>query len=513
MSKNKLSILLIKQGISAENIIKEQEGIQHEMVAGNHFYYKNSFTVKPKWVDKFFHSRLDCSERLKTTSAAGVLLVNRVYENKSRTFAVCFGYGRSLLQPYSIEERFGLITALNSVKPKELRSIDISRLDFNSLNNRIQSSRLAGIADFEFDVEKSLIRQATGLSKDEELGKSISGSDSFSLSVEADIDTIGEVLDRCYVRYISNEYRDAFSWIDNILPLKRNELINTLDDLLIEKLQNDSEQQTWLAVPDILNWDDICELKYENGESHEDILMDTFRQEVLQSREISVAYLKGHNVYAYDANGELCYKWPYYKCLYSEIKHNERLYILNAGNWYQVDNDYKSHVEDTYNKTPLSSLALIDYNHDNEGAYNIALAASNPSFCLMDKKLIPSGVSGNEIEFCDVYDQSGKMIHIKKYGGSQAIGHLFNQGLVSAQMLFDITFRTEVNNKLPEGWRHPIIGFNPANYEVVYGIISKKNEERPHIPFFSMVVFYDIYRTLTGFGYTVSLKSIHNAKQ
>lgn len=282
--------------------------------------------------------------------------------------------------------------------------------------------------------------------------------------------------------------------------------------MLIEKLQNDNEQQIWLAVPDILNWDDICELKYENGESHEDILVDAFRQEVLHGREISIAFLKNHNVFAYDANGDVRYKWPYYKCLYSEIEHDNKLYMLNAGNWYQVDNDYKTHIESTYNNAPLSNLSLIDYNHDNEGAYNIALAASNPSFCLMDKKLIPSGVPGNEIEFCDVYDNSGKLIHIKKYGGSQAIGHLFNQGLVSAQMLFDKTFRNEVNNRLLEGWKIPLNVIDTANFEIVYGIISKKNDERPHIPFFSMVVFHNIYNTLTGVGYTVSLKSIYNAK-
>lgn len=512
MSKNKLSILLIKKNIPSELIIKQQEGISHEIIAGNDFYYKNSFTTTPKWVEKFFNGRLECAERLKTTCASGVLLVNRTYEDEARTFAVCFGYGRSLLQPFSIEERFGLITTLNAVNPKELRSLDISKLDANSLKNRIQSSRLAGVADFEFDIEKSLLRQATGISNDEELGKSVSGSDSFSISVESDIDTIGETLDRCYAKYNSTQYRNSFSWIDNILPLKKNELINTLDDLLIEKLQHYDEQQTWLAVPDILNWDDISELKYENGEGHEDILMDTFCQEVLQSHEISVAFLKGHNVHAYDANGDLRYKWSYYKCLYSEIEYGNKLYMLNAGNWYQVDNQYKSQVEDTYNNAPLSSLTLIDYNHDNEGAYNIALVASNASFCLMDKKLIPSGVPGNEIEFCDVYDNSGKLIHIKKYGGSQAIGHLFNQGLVSARMLFDKIFRTEVNNTLPIGWKLPVSGFNPVNYEVVYGIISKKNDERPHIPFFSMVVFHDIYKTLTGVGYTVSLKSIHNAK-
>ena len=104
------------------------------------------------------------------------------------------------------------------------------------------------------------------------------------------------------------------------------------------------------------------------------------------------------------------------------------------------------------------------------------------------------------------------MIHVKKYGGSQVIGHLFNQGLVSARMLFDQSFRTEVNNRLPDGWDVPMDGFTPRHYEVVYGIISKKRDERPHIPFFSKVVFHDIYHTLTGFGYGVSLKAIYNVK-
>lgn len=513
MSKNKLSILLIKKNTTTDMVIKQQDGIHYEQIAGCGFYYKHSFTSTPKWVEKFFNNQLACSECLKTTSSAGVLLVERSYENERRTFAVCFGYGRSLLVPASIEERFGLITTLNTVNPQELRSLDISRLDTNALKNRIQSSKLAAVADFEFDVEKSLLRQATGLSNDEGMGKSVSGADSFSISVEADIQTIGEVLDRCYTKYKSVEYRGAFSWIDHIMPLKKGVLIETLDALLLERIQDDNDQSTWLAVPDIIDWEDISTLKFEEeGESHEDILMETFRQEVLPVRDLTISFLKHKYVSAYNANGELRYRWPYYKCFYSEIEHDNKLYMLNAGSWYQVENDYKTQIEAIYNNAPISNLALIDYNHDDEGAYNEALANSSQTFFLMDKKLIPSGVAGNGIEFCDVYDQSGKMIHVKKYGGSQVIGHLFNQGLVSARMLFDQAFRTEVNNRLPDGWDVPMDGFTPRHYEVVYGIISKKRDERPHIPFFSKVVFHDIYHTLTGFGYGVSLKAIYNVK-
>ena len=513
MSKNKLSILLVKKDTPADMIIKPIEGVCSERIRGSRFYYKNSYTASPKWIDKFFNNLLVCSDNLKTTSAAGVLIVERTYVNENRTFAICFGYGRSLLLPACIEERFGLITALNSVNPQELRSLDISRLDANVLKNRIQSSKLAGVADFDFEVEKSLLIQATGLSNDEEMGKSVSGSDSFSLSVEADIDSIGEVLDRCYAKYKSEEYRRAFSWIDHIKPLKKGELINTLDSLLLEKIQDERDQSTWLAVPDIIDWEGISVLKYEeNGAEHEDILMETFRNEVLPGIELTIQYLKHKYVSAYNDNGELCNKWTYYRCVYSEIEYEHKLYMLNAGNWYQIENDYKTQIENTYNNAPLSDINLFDYNHVNEGEYNIALADTSPTFHLMDVDLIPTGIAGNRIEFCDVYEQSGKLIHVKKYGGSQVIGHLFNQGLVSAQMLFDQTFRTEVNNRLPAGWEIPMNGFDPRSYEVIYGIISKKRDLRPHIPFFSMVVFHDIYQTLKGFGYEVKLRAIFNAK-
>lgn len=512
MSKNRLSILLIKKNTPADLIIKEQEGIFHEIIADCTFYYKNSYTSSPRWVEKFFNNQLACSERLKTTSSAGVLIVERLYEEGRRFFAVCFGYGHSLLRPNCIEERFGLITALNTVNPEELRSIDISRLDSNSLKNRIQSSRLAGVADFEFDIEKSLLRQATGLSFDEEMGRSVSGSDSFSISIEVDIETIGSVLDNCYRKYKSENYRRSFSWIDHIKPIKKDEIIETLNGLLLERLRDDNETNTWLAVPDIIDWEDITELRYDDGSEHEDILIETFRHEVIQDREISIPFLKQRCVKAFNANGDLRYRWPYYNCIYSEIEHDNKLYMLNAGNWYQVENEYKTMVENTYNNAPISNLELIDYNHENEGAYNEALANSRSSFCLMDRNLIPSGVAGNGIELCDVYDQSGKFIHIKKYGGSQVIGHLFNQGSVSARMLFDKVFRVEVNSRLPAGWGIPLDGYNPSNYSVVYGIISKKRDSRPHIPFFSMVVFHDVYHALKGFGYEVSLKAIFNSK-
>ncbi len=51
----------------------------------------------------------------------------------------------------------------------------------------------------------------------------------------------------------------------------------------------------------------------------------------------------------------------------------------------------------------------------------------------MDKKNIPYGGGYSRIEFCDLFSKSKQMIHVKRYGGSSVLSHLFNQGLVSGE--------------------------------------------------------------------------------
>lgn len=127
----------------------------------------------------------------------------------------------------------------------------------------------------------------------------------------------------------------------------------------------------------------------------------------------------------------------------------------------------------------------------------------------MDCKLINTGQSYSQFEFCDVYTQDRQMIHVKKYGGSSVIGHLFNQGLVSGVNITDSAIRKLVNHELEYKFRLPEDNrFFPSNYEIIYLIITKKKDERPKIPFFSKVVLMYIVKTLRGYGYKVSLKNV-----
>src|SRR5258705_2508293 len=85
--------------------------------------------------------------------SAGILPVG------ARTFACAFGYGRTLLNPGTFEEHFGLKVTLNCVDPSKVHSIDRTTLDTISRHSQIQASHLAPIGKFGLDVEQDPISE------------------------------------------------------------------------------------------------------------------------------------------------------------------------------------------------------------------------------------------------------------------------------------------------------------------------------------------------------------------
>src|SRR5207249_4964265 len=83
-------------------------------------YVRDSFVGRPRWV-RFFAKVVDPKEiPAKSSSSAAVLLI----QNKKHVYAIAFGYGKNLLAPGVVDERFGLRVTLNSINPERIRSID-----------------------------------------------------------------------------------------------------------------------------------------------------------------------------------------------------------------------------------------------------------------------------------------------------------------------------------------------------------------------------------------------------
>lgn len=55
--------------------------------------------------------------------------------------------------------------------------------------------------------------------------------------------------------------KSILDWIDHIAVIKSSEIINQLDAILLEKLNALELDKIWMAVPDVVDWDVIHELK------------------------------------------------------------------------------------------------------------------------------------------------------------------------------------------------------------------------------------------------------------
>ncbi|MBR5657112.1 MAG: TIGR04141 family sporadically distributed protein [Prevotella sp.] len=510
MAKNQLSILLIAEDVSEDSIIKQDIVQPERRVIGNgFFYYKEPFNSTPKWVNKFFCNTLEDIEELKTRTIQAVFIV----PCQGRFFAICFGYGRNLIDPNVIVERFGMKVALNSIDPENVRTIDIHSLESVPKTDRIQSSKLSDISEFDINSEQDLLRAVTGKSIIPEFGKTVTGADALKLSVEFDVNNISDLLAICLRQFESTSYRERFEWIDHIMPIKKEELKATLDNLLIQEINtNQQNGNVWMAVPEVMNWDSLQGFQYtRHGEFHDDIeLSDVLAEVFTDEVELSISQLKNRFIEALNIDNSKVGKWSLYKCIYAEIPYDGALYYINSGQWYEIENNYVQIVEDFYNNAHVSDIEL-PICREKEGEYNIRVQhESNGQILSMDTKLISSGVIGNGIEVCDLYTRNHQLIHIKRYGGSSVLSHLFNQGYVAANMLMQKDFRIRLN-KHEDFQQFDHVEeevFNQRDYEIVFAVLSKYEENPPHIPFFSKITFKHVASSLNNLGYKVSVKSI-----
>jgi len=190
---------------------------------------------------------------------------------------------------------------------------------------------------------------------------------------------------------------------------------------------------------------------------------------------------------------------------------------LSNGKWYEVENDFAKQVNTGYQqlRDSNSSITLPTYKCKNENEYNENTAKNSDNFCCMDKKLISHGGGYSKIEFCDLYTKDKKIIHVKQYGGSAVLSHLFSQGVVSGELLLaDGEFRKKVNEKLSDS--HKISNANnkpnPSDFQIIFAIISSSSKQL-EIPFFSKVSLRNAKRRLEAYGYKVSLRKISTEEQ
>lgn len=518
--KNKLSIYLIKDEFGADDnlILKSGYELLTEINGVGRVYYNPSQTSQPAWINSFFCGQLG-DAAIFTSNARAVLLARVILADATeKTFAITMGYGKYMLADDVIEDDFGLKVVLNTITPNSLRRINKTNIGGNQKTSSEQLPLESDIDDFGFDVDRDLISTITGHSDDEDYASGImTGSDLLSVTAEVDVNNLPSFLRATYSRYTSSEYKKFFPWIDHIRRVKDSRLIDTLDAKLVN-LINASSPNVWMAVPEVIQWEHIAGFKYAGRELYDDIDIKTVKDSFRDGLN-GVNQLKSKTITAIRAdNGDAYTSWQAYKCIYGELETCGKAYCINNGRWFFVDKDFVSQINNEYNTMPISDRYFLPHSSafKKENDYTVAYVASDPNHLLcMDAKVIQYGGGHSKVELCDVLTTDNTFIHIKPYSSSATLSHLFNQAVVSAELVLgDPFFVIKANDKIKERTTNTefLIASDSGRPTVVLAIISDDDNDRPQIPFFSKVALRYTKRRLETDGCKVYIKNIKKAK-
>lgn len=513
--KEKLSIYLVKSDYLADDRILKLENAQPPIALNlgkgeARLYIKREMPRSPPSWSRMFTALPEVpNDAFGSPSSVGAVLIFRL----ARTFLLSFGHGFHLINDEAVERDFGLRVTLNSVEPGKLRSLDKASYDHNPLNYRTQSSRELDIFDLDMNAESEMLYAVTGTSREPLFGSTITGRDALTLVTETDALSLHRILDKALERYAA-KLPQEFEWVENISKVRDPDELEVLDLLLNDELASPNPANLWLGEPEIVDWEAQAGYSFDqrpNTARHVVLELEdlrTYLQE--QGRDLTVDVLKVQPVHVNDADFRSLKCWPAYRCIYAEISSGTEQFILRNATWYRVRDSFVKRVDAILAGLRTSSIQFPVYSYAREDDYNAAVAASDSTFELMDKRNTGIGGPHDKIEFCDLIKDSDSFIHVKYYRSSATLSHLFAQANVAAETFVrDEEFRVRLNPKLPKGVRlkDPKQRPTPSQYKIVYAIATSKRLPTD-LPFFSKVTLKNAATTLAALDFRVELAQI-----
>lgn len=516
MRVEKLSIRLLREGVKPEDAVRENVTLQDwDTIDGAKIATGTVGGRPPKWVD-FLELEPERAQALENISPYGVVFVH----TSNRWFAVSFGMGHAKLDPAKCEQDFGLRVVLNSVDPKQLRSADIRTPDENTLSRRAQTSRGSDPTAFSIDVERDIVRGLAGTPRDTGFASRVSGADALCIHRRLAVRELTQVCDQAYALFQRTDYRQDFSWIDDIRHIRDSSLIGRLDNALVEAmnqaLAGNVDDRLHLAYPYVFDPDQLNNIKYR-GFGAQDIFPDLELADYLhamRSRGIisfTLENLSKHTVQEVDDEGKprgQRLRIRDFICFETVVE--DETYVLSGGRWYRISQELAAEVTQFFDRIPRYPMPDANPGETEEDYY--ARISQQPSLLGMDSKLVRPSRAHSSVEFCDLLSTERHLIHVKDKNSSSRLSHLFNQGTVSARLLVtDAQFRDRVRAAIREAENHtgkqgyqeliPASDeqMKPGQFTVVYAVLT--TSQRLRLPFFSLITFRQAVRELRAMGF------------
>jgi len=504
-------------------------------------FYASDAPREPEWAS-FLRLGFGNEVRFsRSASAAAAIVVRTRARNRPVQLAFVFGMGRYLLKERAIQRNFGFRVALNlmyegdlsgvTLDPSRIRSVDAKRVDRTTVRSRRQSTSRTTLETFDLDLDRDLLDGITGEPADPAVwGPRITGSDSLHLQREIEFPDLGKISRDVVKAFHRTDYRRRFSWIDDVSVVRDSERVGSLEDQILQMLKSRSVQGLGLAVPTLVDWQKTVKFVFPGDRrtrepvTHPELNIESLLNSLSNRgllEELTTEYLKTAKIESLDVGNERVDSWSVWRCLTGEIRIGEADYLLDNGEFYEVNPDYAraldlfliNNVQDANVSLPEARRWMV------EAEYNRLAAEADSGLLLMDRATVIARHGTTPVEVCDLLSRDGHLIHIKRKLGSQALSHLFAQGYVSAELLVsDNDFRRGAATRVSE-----IAGDRAAEFprldgavrppmEVVYGVIAQwfsNDSIASRLPFFSKVNLRRHVQELIGRGFAVSFARIH----
>jgi uncharacterized protein (TIGR04141 family) len=459
-------------------------------------------------------------------SSMGCLAITCV---SGRYFALSFGTGWTFLEPHTYERDFGLRVVVNAIDPGQLRALDARSLGVVALDQRMQTSRRTTLTDFGMNIDRDMLTGVTGNAQNASvLGSTVTGRDSLKIRREIGWEDVKGLLEELLDLWESDTYRaNSFDWIDHFGVVRDHSLVLDLERSLMQGIQSGDLDNIYLTVPEVIDWDSPT-FKYQKkkaGQPHPDVDWKTYLEFLTSSgKSPSIELIKRQSIHCFMGDAEEpIHSWTVFRCLYVELEHSDKTYVLSGGAWYGVASEYIDSVNQDVQRIPECALPLARTSCGNEDKYIDDHCGDNgPGFKQLHRRSITHGGGHGSIEFCDLMSHDNHLVHIKRHkanDGPDPLSHLFSQGIVSSQlMMSDQEFRRKVNAKLESlGLDHAFVPhtdrLNGPDWELVYVIIHPRRRTNESLPLMSRINLRNAASRVRALGMGVSTLHVTETSQ
>ena len=515
MPSTRFAICLFKEHVSTLNKTKLVSGNKlKEVIINNTLGYelllleKQSELGTPSWVaivEGF--SKID-KTKLGSSSSGAILFI----KIGKRIIGCCFGSSVAYVNRANVVSNFGLATVYQEIISKDTKSIESFSLNDNPIKfNRI-STAPTNRNNFELDDYTENITELSGFNYRNNKRILVKGKEFYSSPCPPSLKEIINLVHKSLNAYNKALKNKSFQKLTSSKIVKDKLVIIELDKELCELFKEHSKK---ILLVDYEFFPDIHKYSFTpKGISIVDPeISDLYH--TIKTNSVSINYLKRRRITPLDSSSNPITNWSLYKSIFVQIDLGTDNFILFKGKWYKIDKTYLKGLRKYIEEFEVDVNYLKKWNGiDKEGDLNIEIAKQLKGQC-WDKKLYVSKEYNYGIEFCDVLTKD-KIIHVKKYNGSQLTSHLVNQTSVSAILLkSDNGLKKWINNTTDKEFmkKNLILNKNLSlkNKKLKYMILfmyERNKKPSQFLPFFSLVALQMTIRRIKELGFEVEVGKI-----